>query len=104
MGEGVSPAGGDPSAGGEVSPEQLLPERGVLLFHPDLRAPLPGECHRPSTSNWVTGLPLWALPPPFFPRLWPEKLDITVGLDHRDDRVSPFSAGGENEVQGEEFC
>lgn len=41
-GRAVSPECGDPSDGGDFSPEQLLPERGVLLFHPDLSAPLPG--------------------------------------------------------------
>lgn len=64
LGEGscVSPTHGDPSSAREkLALEQLLPERGIGLSHPDLSTPLPEECHRPSTSNWVTGLPL--LPP-----------------------------------------
>lgn len=93
----VSPAYGDRSAGGEVRPEQLLPERDVLLSNPDLSTPILGQCHKPSTSHWVTGLPLLSLPPPFLPGLWPEKSDlIIVGLDHGGD--------GENEAQGEGFC
>lgn len=41
-GRAVSPMNGDRSAGEEVRPEQLLPERGVLLSHPDLSTPILG--------------------------------------------------------------
>lgn len=60
-------AGGDPRAAGEVSPRQLLPERGVRLSHPDLSTPFLANVTRSSTSNWVTGLPLLSVP--FLPGL-----------------------------------